>query len=121
MTEWAGWSFADKNFWVTVSGNQGRSDFTRGSGVVACTVHPIGTETEFAEVAARESPGVGGGAVGPQQTAEQVARAIVGCARNPRPEVFPHGLSRVLVWLNAIAPSLVDWYAYRAATKSGRL
>lgn len=92
-----------------------------GSGVYACTVHPIGTATEFVEVAARESPGVGGGAVGPQQTAEQVARAIVACVRSPRPEVFPHMLSRVLVWLNAIAPSLVDWYAFRVARKSGRL
>ncbi len=35
VTEWAGWSFADKNFWTTVSANQNRTDFTRGQGVVA--------------------------------------------------------------------------------------
>jgi hypothetical protein len=35
VTEWAGWSFADKTFWIAVSQNQNRSDFTRGQGVVA--------------------------------------------------------------------------------------
>lgn len=33
--EWAGWSFADKTFWATVSGDQTRTQFTRASGVVA--------------------------------------------------------------------------------------
>jgi NADP-dependent 3-hydroxy acid dehydrogenase YdfG len=93
----------------------------RGTGVHACSVHPVGTETEFGEVALRESAGRSGGPVGPQQTAEQVADAIVGCARRPRPEVYPHRLSRGLVALNAIAPGLVDFWAWRAAKKSGRL
>lgn len=33
--EWEGWSFANKNFWIDVSGDEGRSQFTRGQGVVA--------------------------------------------------------------------------------------
>jgi short-subunit dehydrogenase len=92
-----------------------------GSGVFACSVHPIGTSTEFAEVADRLSPGRKGGAIGPQQSADTVARAIVACARRPRPEVYPYALSRPLVWVNALMPSLVDRVAARAARKAGRL
>jgi short-subunit dehydrogenase len=92
-----------------------------GSGVYACSVHPIGTATEFAEVAERASPGRKGGALGPQQSAETVARAIVRCARRPRAEVYPHPLSRALVWLNALTPGLVDRVAARAARRAGRL
>ncbi len=33
--EWEGWSFADKDFWIEVSNDQGRSQFTRGQGTVA--------------------------------------------------------------------------------------
>lgn len=93
----------------------------RGTGVHACSVHPVGTSTEFGEVALRESGGRPGGPVGPQQTAEQVADAIVRCARKPRAEVYPHRLSRGLVALNAIAPAVVDYWAWRAAKKAGRV
>lgn len=55
VTEWAGWSFADKDFWTTVSGNQNRTDFVRGSGVIAVAdpdewddaSHPSGTYNTF--------------------------------------------------------------------------
>lgn len=93
----------------------------RGSGVYASTVHPIGTESEFVEVAERESQGRKGGAVGPQQTSLDVARAIVGCARRPRPEIYPYAPSRALVWLNALVPGLNDWMWSRAARKAGRI
>jgi NADP-dependent 3-hydroxy acid dehydrogenase YdfG len=93
----------------------------RGTGVHACSVHPIGTDTEFVEVAARESDGRAGGAIGPQQSAADVARAIVECARRPRAEVYPYPLARILVWLNALAPGAQDWFWARAAKRSGRL
>jgi NAD(P)-dependent dehydrogenase (short-subunit alcohol dehydrogenase family) len=94
----------------------------RGTGVSVCSVHPVGTATEFSEVAARESPGIGAaGPVGPQQTAAQVARAIVAGARRPRPEIYPHRLARVLVWLNALVPGFVDGWMYRAARRAGRI
>jgi NAD(P)-dependent dehydrogenase (short-subunit alcohol dehydrogenase family) len=93
----------------------------RGSGVYACSVHPVGTATEFAEVAERTNPGRPVGPVGPQQSALDVARAIVRCARRPRPEVYPHRLSRAIVWLNALAPGLVDRLAAWSARRSGRL
>ncbi len=93
----------------------------RGTGVHACSVHPIGTDTEFADVASRASGGRGGGPVGPQQSAVDVARAIVGCARRPRPEVYPYPLSRAVVWLNAFAPGIGDILWSRAARRAGRL
>jgi short-subunit dehydrogenase len=94
----------------------------RGSGVHACSVHPIGTQTEFGEVAQRES-GKEDAAhpVGPQQSARKVAEAIVRCAQRPRAEVYPYPASRAIVWLSALAPGLSDWLAWRAARGAGRL
>jgi short-subunit dehydrogenase len=93
----------------------------RGTGVTACSVHPVSTATEFAEVALRASPGRSSGPMGPQQSALDVARAIVGCVRRPRAEVYPHRLSRAVVWLNALAPGLVDRVATWSARRAGRL
>ena len=92
----------------------------RGTGVHACSVHPVGTDTEFGEVQARESGDSQPKPLGPQQPARVVAEAIVRCAEKPRPEVYPYGPSRAIVWLSAIAPGLVDRLAARAARKAGR-
>ncbi len=35
VTEWRGWSFAIKDAWATVAGDQRRFEFTKGTGVVA--------------------------------------------------------------------------------------
>lgn len=35
VTEWAGWAFADKEWWTTAAEDQNRSQFTRGVGTVA--------------------------------------------------------------------------------------
>ena len=35
VTEWAGWSFTEKNWWIQVSADQQRSRFTKGSGIIA--------------------------------------------------------------------------------------
>jgi NAD(P)-dependent dehydrogenase (short-subunit alcohol dehydrogenase family) len=91
----------------------------RGTGVTACSVHPIGTSTEFAEVASRGSASRGG-ALGPQQSALDVARAIVRCAKRPRPEVYPYPPSRLGVWANAVTPWLVDRWVGRMAKRAGR-
>jgi len=93
----------------------------RGTGVHACSVHPVGTDTEFGEVQARESGEAEPRPLGPQQPARVVAEAIVRCAEKPRPEVYPYWPSRGIVWLNAFAPGLVDWLSARAARKAGRL
>jgi NADP-dependent 3-hydroxy acid dehydrogenase YdfG len=92
-----------------------------GTGVFAVTVCPVGTETEFGEVQARLSGDAAPKPLGPQQSAEDVARAIVQAARKPRAEVYPYARSRAIVWLNALAPGLVDRIAARAARRAGRL
>jgi NAD(P)-dependent dehydrogenase (short-subunit alcohol dehydrogenase family) len=93
----------------------------RGTGVHACTVHPVGTETEFGLVQARLSGDPAPKPFGPQQSAESVAQAIVRCAEHPRPEVYPYWPSRAIVWVNAVAPGFVDWLSARAARNAGRL
>jgi hypothetical protein len=54
--------------------------------------------------------------LGPKQPVEDVARAMVRAIRDPRPEVYPHGLSRGLTILNALAPGFAD----RMVRKYGR-
>ena len=78
-----------------------------GSGIAASVVCPVGTSTEFFEAAAALG-GLRVGPIGPVQTAERVAAAIVRCARRPRPEVLVYPPARLLVILNALAPRLVD-------------
>ncbi|MBK5255589.1 MAG: SDR family NAD(P)-dependent oxidoreductase [Vicinamibacteria bacterium] len=86
----------------------------QGTGILVMSVHPIATQTEFSAVALKESGGRTGAPVGPVQTAEQVAEAMVRAVRRPRPEVHPYPMARGLVALNAIFPSLVDRWAGRA-------
>ena len=87
----------------------------RGTGIHVMSVHPIATVTEFAEVAVKESSGRKGAPIGPRQTAEQVAEAMVRGVRRPRAEIHPYPGARGLVVLNALFPSLVDRWAVRAA------
>ncbi len=55
VLEWAGWSFAAKDFWIAAAGDQNRSDFIRGNGTVAVAdpdewddaPHPAGTYNTF--------------------------------------------------------------------------
>jgi len=79
----------------------------RGSGIEVSVICPVSTATEFFEVSAVRSkrdhmP------IGPIQTAEKVARAIVRCARKPRPEVIVFPPARILVLVNALSPRLAD-------------
>ena len=46
--------------------------------------------------------------MGGVQSSEEVAESIVRCIKDPKVEVFPNRLSRVLAWANGLAPSLVD-------------
>ena len=85
------------------------------TGIHVMSVHPIATITEFTEVARKESAGRAGAPIGPRQTAEQVADAMVSAVRHPRAEVHPYPIARGLVVLNALFPSLVDRWAGRAA------
>ena len=78
-----------------------------GTGIAASVVCPVGTATGFFEAAAALG-GLRVGPMGPVQTPETVASAIVRCARRPRPEVLVYPPARLLVILNALAPRLVD-------------
>jgi NADP-dependent 3-hydroxy acid dehydrogenase YdfG len=75
-------------------------------------IYPISTETEFRDVIAREQ-GYRVKGHGPRQSAEHVAASIVRCLKHPKPEVYPHWPSRLLVILNALAPRLSDYVIRR--------
>lgn len=91
-----------------------RTEFA-GTPVHVSVVFPVSTGTEF-RFAMERDYGHSVTGLGPKQSVDDVARAIVECARRPRPEVYPHALSRVLVILNAVAPAFTD----RLVTRYGR-
>ena len=73
-------------------------------------VYPVTTTTEFFDVIKSR---VGRRFVAPKvftQSAYQVANAIVKCAENPRPEVLPFPLARVLILMNASIPGVLDFF-----------
>lgn len=78
------------------------------SGIEVSLVCPAATATEFFQVAENRT-GRRVRPVGPVQSAEEVARAIVSLARRPRPEVITFKPARALVVLNAVSPRMVDW------------
>jgi short-subunit dehydrogenase len=82
----------------------------QGTGVHVSLVYPIFTRTEFHDVEVKK---VELRRYGPVQSAEQVAKAIVRCARRPRPEVYPYPPARILAVLSALAPGMVDWVMAR--------
>ena len=87
-----------------------------GSDIHVTVVCPISTKTEFVEVMVRETGSDVSRALGPGQSAEEVAEAIARAIAHPVPEVYPYFKSRGLVWLNAIAPGFCD----RIVKKFGR-
>ena len=91
-----------------------RTEFA-GSAIHVSAVFPISTETEFRHAMQRDF-GHSVSGLGPKQSMDDVARAIVACVRHPRPEVYPHRISRALTILNAVAPSYTD----RLVKKYGR-
>jgi short-subunit dehydrogenase len=80
----------------------------KGSNIDVSIINPAATQTEFGDhvrygdVKTKFKP------VGRVQSADEVAAAIVQCIENPKAEVYPYGISRILAWANAVAPSLVD-------------
>ena len=71
VTDWAGWSFAEKDWWVQVAGDQERSTFDLGTGVVAIAdpdewddaFHPEGTFNSFMDTQPIDISGVEAGTV----------------------------------------------------------
>lgn len=83
-----------------------RAEFT-GSDIHVSLIYPVSTETEFHQAMARDY-GHSVAGLGPKQSMDDVARAVVGCLRRPRPEVYPHPVSKALAVLNAVAPGVAD-------------
>lgn len=82
-----------------------------GSGVHVSTVHPIGTETEFAQTAADRSGGARRSLPAPRlftQPPERVARAVVACLRRPRGEVWTSVPVRLAFGAAVAFPGLAD-------------
>jgi len=77
--------------------------------IAVTSVHPIATTSEFTTVAV----GWKTGSREPQQTAEYVAECIAKAIMRPRPEVWPHRLSRWGLSLATLWPSLLDGYFRR--------
>lgn len=83
-----------------------------GSGIHTTVVYPVATDTEFREVMARAS-GVATRGAGPMQSADVVARAIVGAVRRPVAEVYPYRPAKGLAVLTAIMPGTIDFVMKR--------
>jgi short-subunit dehydrogenase len=88
-----------------------RTEFT-GSPIHISIVYPISTETEFRSAMTRDYGHAVSG-LGPTQTADDVASAVVECIRRPRVDVYPHSASRLLTMMNAVAPGLTDRFVKR--------
>ena len=78
--------------------------------IAVTSVHPVGTETEFFEVAEKE----GGLKMPPQkkgevrQSAAVVAKKMISAIQRPRPEVWPLAPARFLLSIATLFPSAVD-------------
>ena len=83
-----------------------RTEFA-GSDIHVSVVFPVSTDTEFRSAMERDF-GHSVAGLGPRQSVDDVARAMVGCLRRPVPEVYPHRLSRGLTIVNAVAPGFAD-------------
>jgi short-subunit dehydrogenase len=77
-------------------------------GIDVTLVNPAATETEFFHHA--RSGDVSGPLkpMGRVLPASAVAKDIVNAIRQPKVEVYPYRISRVMAWANALAPSLLD-------------
>jgi len=80
----------------------------REAGIAVTLVNPAATHSEFGEhvrygkVKHRFKP------TGHIQTAEQVAEAILRCIRTPKLEVYPNRISRLVTWISALSPAIMD-------------
>jgi NADP-dependent 3-hydroxy acid dehydrogenase YdfG len=78
-----------------------------GSGIVVSTIYPVSTDTEFRDAAARAFGHTAGG-LGPRQSPEIVARAVLRLIERPRPESYPFRAGRLLAAAAVLLPSWCD-------------
>lgn len=92
-----------------------RAEFA-GTPIRVSCVYPISTETDFHSAMARDY-GHHVAGLGPRQSADEVAEAVIACLRKPRPEVYPHASSRGLALLTIAAPAFTDRFVRRFARR----
>jgi short-subunit dehydrogenase len=83
-----------------------RAEFA-GTNLRASLIYPVSTATEFHE-AIRRDFGQSVHGLGPRQSAETVARAIVECVVSPKAEVDPLRSAWWLSVLSVVAPAQAD-------------
>ncbi|MDQ7012688.1 MAG: SDR family NAD(P)-dependent oxidoreductase [Planctomycetota bacterium] len=91
-------------------------------GVRVSTVHPIGTRTEFFDAAASRDDSVGQSLAPPRmftQPPDRVARAVVGCLRKPRGEVWTSHTVRLVFAAATAFPGITDRVLGRALRSKG--
>jgi short-subunit dehydrogenase len=88
-------------------------------GIRVSLVIPAAVETEFLGRLDR-GRALGWGPAGTVLTPEEVARAIVGALRRPRPEIFVPRRNRWIALLNVMTPSLADRIVNRLFRYPGR-
>ena len=91
-----------------------RAEFS-GTRIAVSVVMPVSTATEFRYAMERDY-GHSVSGLGPTQSMDDVAQAVVRCVQRPRAEVYPHASARALTIVNAILPGLTD----RIVRKYGR-
>jgi short-subunit dehydrogenase len=83
-----------------------RTEFA-GTPIEVSVVFPVSTDTEFRSAMERDY-GHSVAGLGPKQSMQDVAAAVVRGIRRGAVEIYPHGASRGLTILNAIAPRFTD-------------
>jgi short-subunit dehydrogenase len=83
-----------------------RAEFA-GSAIHVSVVYPVSTQTEFRAAMARDY-GHSVAGLGPRQSVDDVARAMIACLKRPKPEVYPHRASRALAVVSVVAPAIAD-------------
>jgi len=88
-------------------------------GIAVTSVHPIGTQTEFFDVAEAASNKriAGPGETGHRHSADRVVRGMIRAIQNPRREVWSSPRTRVLLAVNAIMPWTGDQIMNREREK----
>lgn len=93
-----------------------------GEGVSVSSIHPVGTKTEFFDVAGEQ--GTPGSRMDPpeifMQTPAHVAKRIVACLRRPKAEVWPMRTARVAAGLATVFPGVTAWGLRRGWAKQQR-
>lgn len=89
----------------------------KNTSIEISVICPVGTATEFHD-AAKDPRGRKLGPKPPVQTPAHVARAIIRCAKSPRPEMIVYPPARLLVVLSALSPRLGDWVWSMASSKA---